>query len=69
VDRLIADHSLLGGYTIPPCWLPRLGGVEELAGLWRSWTRAMIAGEIAKPTAAMTLPLGMTGGSGPACAA
>ena len=48
VDQLAADYSLLGDYTIPPCWPAHPGVVEELAGLHRSWTRAMIADELAK---------------------
>jgi hypothetical protein len=48
VDRLNADYSLLGDYTIPPCWPAHPGVIEELAGLKRSWSRAMIADELAK---------------------
>ena len=48
VDRLTTDYSLLGDYTIPPCWPAHPGVVEELAGLWRSWTRTMIIDETAK---------------------
>jgi hypothetical protein len=48
VDQLTADYSLLGDYTVPSCWPAHPGVVEELAGLHRSWTRAMIADELAK---------------------
>ena len=48
VDRLTADYSLLGDFTVPPCWPAHPGVVEELAGLWRSWTRTMIIDELAK---------------------
>jgi hypothetical protein len=48
VDRLNTDYSLLGDYVIPPCWPAHPGVVEELAGLHRSWTRTMIADELAK---------------------
>ena len=48
VDRLTADYSLLGDSTVPPCWPAHPGVVEELAGLWRSWTRTMILDELAK---------------------
>ena len=48
VDRLTADYSLLGDSTVPPCWPAHPGVVEELAGLWRSWTRTMIIDELAK---------------------
>jgi hypothetical protein len=48
VDRLNADYALLDDYLIPPCWPAHPGVVEELAGLWRSWTRTMIIDETAK---------------------
>jgi hypothetical protein len=50
VDRLIRDYSLLGDYTVPACWPAHPGVVEELAGLWRSWTRALINDQLAKKT-------------------
>jgi hypothetical protein len=48
VDHLNTDYSLLGDYTIQPCWLAHPGVVEELAGLYRAWTRANINDELAK---------------------
>ncbi len=48
VDQLNTRYSLLGDYAIPPCWYAHPGVVEELAGLWRSWTRTMIIDETAK---------------------
>jgi len=48
VDELTASYSLVGDYTIPPCWPAHPGVVEELAGLHRSWTRALINDELAK---------------------
>jgi hypothetical protein len=48
VDRLNNDYSLLDDYLIPPCWPAHPGVVEELAGLWRSWTRTMIIDETAE---------------------
>ena len=48
VDQLNTDYSLLSDYAIPPCWPAHPGVVEELAGLWRSWTRTMIIDETAK---------------------
>ena len=50
VDRLNTDYSLLGDFTIPPCWPAHPGVVEELAGLHRSWTRAMINDQLGKKT-------------------
>ncbi len=50
VDRLIRDYSLLGDYTVPACWPAHPGVVEELAGLHRSWTRALINDQLAKKT-------------------
>jgi len=48
VDQLNAHYSLLDDYLIPPCWPAHPGVVEELAGLWRSWTRTMIIDETAE---------------------
>lgn len=45
VDQLNADYSLLSEFVIPPCWPAHPGAVEELAGLWRSWIRSLIADE------------------------
>jgi len=55
VDELNASYSLLGDYTIPRCWPAHPGVVEELAGLWRSWTRALINDELAKNNGANDL--------------
>jgi len=55
VDELNASYSLLGDYTIPPCWPAHPGVVEELAGLLRSWTRALITDELAKNNGANDL--------------
>ena len=48
VDRLNNHYSLLDDYLIPPCWPAHPGVVEELAGLWRSWTRTMLIDETAE---------------------
>ena len=63
------SYSLLGDYTIPPCWPAHPGVVEELAGLHHAWTIAVINDELGKRPAATTSPPGTTGGYGPACAA
>ena len=55
VDQLNASYSLLGDHTIPPCWPAHPGVVEELAGLHRSWTRALINDELAKNNGANDL--------------
>jgi len=48
VDELNADYSLLGDYTIPPCWPAHPGVVEDLAGLHHAWTIAVINDELGK---------------------
>jgi hypothetical protein len=48
VDQLNTDYSLLSDYAIPPCWPAHPGVVEELAGLWRSWTRSVITDQLGK---------------------
>lgn len=48
VDQLNANYSLLSDYAIPPCWPAHPGVVEELAGLHRAWTRALINDQLAK---------------------
>ena len=48
VDRLTTDYSLLADFTVPPCWPAHPGVVEELAGLHRSWTRALINDQLAQ---------------------
>ena len=55
VDELNASYSLLGDYVIPACWPAHPGVVEELAGLLRSWTRALITDELAKNNGANDL--------------
>ena len=65
VDELNADYSLLGDYTIPPCWPAHPGVVEDLAGLHHAWTIAVINDELGNP-AATTSPPGTTAGCGPA---
>ena len=69
VDQVTADYSLLGDFVVPPCWPAHPGVVEELAGLHRSWTRAMISDGSPRTAAATTSQPGTTGGYGPACAA
>ena len=55
VDELNTDYSLLGDYTIPACWPAHPGVVDELAGLHRSWTRALINDELAENNGANDL--------------
>ena len=55
VDELNADYSLLGDYTIPPCWPAHPGVVEDLAGLHHAWRIAVINDELGKDTGSNNL--------------
>ena len=57
VDELNADYSLLGDYTIPPCWPAHPGVVEDLAGLHHAWTIAVINDELGKQAGSNNLNL------------
>ena len=55
VDELNASYSLLGDYTIPPCWPAHPGVVEDLAGLHHAWRIAVINDELGKHTGSNNL--------------
>lgn len=55
VDNLIADYSINGNDYITPCWPAHPGVVEELAGIWRAWTAAVIGDTLAGPVGAADL--------------
>lgn len=55
VDELNASYSLLGEYTVPPCWPAHPGVVEDLAGVHHAWKIAVINDELAKNNGANDL--------------
>lgn len=55
VDWLQRSYGTLAEYEIYPCWPAHLGMVEQLAGLFHSWKRAVIADELASTTGSSDL--------------
>ena len=55
IDFLQRNYGTLAEYEIYPCWPAHLGMVEELAGLFHSWKRAVINDELATATGSSDL--------------
>ncbi len=55
VDWLQRSYGTLAEFEIYPCWPAHLGMVEELAGLFHSWKRAVIADELTAATGSSDL--------------